>query len=144
METKLNTRLPAVLELRLDWSEMDLFGHINNVMYMKYIQASRVNYWDQVSLMRFFEKDKTGPVLLSTSCRFIKPLHYPGNITVRAGVEFMKNSSFGIHHQIFNQQNEICAEAHDVIVMFDFAKNEKVNISEELREEIVRFEGIND
>ncbi len=28
--------LPIILTLRIDWSEMDLFGHINNVMYAKY------------------------------------------------------------------------------------------------------------
>lgn len=32
------------LELRIDWSEMDLFGHVNNVAFFKYVQASRVNY----------------------------------------------------------------------------------------------------
>jgi len=36
---------PSKLPIRIDWSEMDLFGHVNNVMYFKYIQASRVNYW---------------------------------------------------------------------------------------------------
>ncbi|MCE3258723.1 MAG: hypothetical protein K0S12_364, partial [Bacteroidetes bacterium] len=32
------------IKIQLDWSEMDLFGHVNNVAYFKYIQAARVNY----------------------------------------------------------------------------------------------------
>lgn len=34
------------LNLRIDWSELDLFGHVNNVMYAKYMQASRVHFME--------------------------------------------------------------------------------------------------
>lgn len=69
---------PVKLPLRIDWSEMDLFGHVNNVAYFKYIQASRVNYWEVTGLVDMFATNKLGPILLSTSCKFIKPLRYPG------------------------------------------------------------------
>ena len=36
------------LDLRIDWSEIDSFGHINNIAIMKYIQAARVNYLESV------------------------------------------------------------------------------------------------
>ena len=49
---------PFTLQLRLDWSEMDLFGHINNVSYFKYIQASRVHYWEQSGISKLFEEKK--------------------------------------------------------------------------------------
>lgn len=132
---------PIKLPLRLDWSEMDLFGHINNVAYFKFIQASRVNYWELTGLAASFNETKIGPILLSTGCQFIKPLHYPSNIVVEARMEFMKNTSFGIHHRILNERNELCAEAHDVIVSFDFNKNEKVAIATAFREAVNRIEG---
>ncbi len=132
---------PVKLPLRIDWSEMDLFAHVNNVAYFKYIQASRVNYWEQTGLAATFSETKIGPILLSTSCNFIKPLFYPGNIVVEATMEFMKNTSFGIHHRILNEQDEVAAEAHDVIVCFDFNKNEKVQIPESFRKTVEAIEG---
>ena len=84
-------------------------------------------------------ENRIGPNLASSSCQFRKPLFYPGNITIQSRLEFIKNTSFGIHHQIFNQANELCAEAHDVVVMFDFNKNEKVQIGDEMREEMKRL-----
>ncbi len=42
----------------------------------------------------------------------------------------------GIHHRILNDKNEIAAEAQDVIVLFDFKKNEKVTIPESIRQSI--------
>lgn len=132
---------PVKLPLRIDWSEMDLFGHVNNVAYFKYIQASRVNYWEVSGLAATFNETKVGPILLSAACKFIKPLHYPGNIIVAASIVFIKNTSFGIHHRILNEQNEIAAEAQDVIVTFDFNKNEKVAISPQFRRAVEEIEG---
>ncbi len=130
---------PIALDLRLDWSEMDLFGHINNVSYFKYVQASRVHCWEVCGLAASFSETKTGPILRSTTCEFLKPLHFPGNISVRAKIDFVKNTSFGIHHRIYNEQGELCAEAADVIVWFDFNANSKTLITNELRIELTKY-----
>jgi acyl-CoA thioester hydrolase len=132
---------PVKLPIRLDWSEMDLFGHINNVAYFKYVQASRVNYWELTGLAAGFSETRIGPILLSTGCNFIKPLFYPGNIIVEARMEFIKNTSFGIHHHILNEQGELVAEAHDIIVNFNFNTNEKTPISAAFRNAAGQIEG---
>jgi acyl-CoA thioester hydrolase len=119
---------------------MDMFGHINNVMFFKYIQASRVNYWDRINLMRDFEVKKIGPILVSSSCQFKRPLFFPGGIITKARTEFIKNSSLGLQHQILNDKKEIVAEAQDVIVLYDFSKNEKIIIPHEWRNNIEKLE----
>ncbi len=125
------------LSLRIDWSEMDLFGHVNNVMFVKYVQASRVNYWEQVGLTDSFEKDKIGPILASTACQFKKPLYYPGNITIKAKIDHMGTTSFSISHIILNDKQEICATAQDVVVMFNFNTHEKLEIPGWVREKVL-------
>ena len=133
-------QFPVKLPLRIDWSEMDLFGHVNNVAYFKYIQAARVNYWEVSMLTVLFDEKRIGPILLSTGCQFLKPLFYPSNIVVESRIEFIKTTSFGMHHRILNQQNEVAAEAHDVIVTYDFNKNEKVPVSDEFRRAVETIE----
>lgn len=125
------------LKLRIDWSELDLFGHVNNVSYFKYIQASRVNYWEQLGISPVEFPKPIGVMLAACTCKFMKPLFYPGNITIRVQLDFIKNTSFGFHHTLLNENNETVAEAHDVMVMFDFDKNEKVTIPDELRNKMV-------
>ena len=132
---------PVKLPLRLDWSEMDLFGHINNVSYFKFIQASRVHYWELTGIAASFGETGVGPILLSTGCRFLKPLHFPGNIVVEARIEFIKTTSFGLHHRILNAAGEVAAEANDVIVNFDFKKNEKTPISDAFKKAVEQIEG---
>lgn len=38
---------------------------------------------------------------------------------------FIKNTSFGIAHQILNSEGLLASETKDVMAMFDFNKNEK-------------------
>jgi acyl-CoA thioester hydrolase len=131
MESKF-IRLP----LRIDWSELDLFGHVNNVSFFKYIQAGRLNYWEKIGLTKFYEEQKLGPLLASAHVDFKMPLYYPGNIIVQTRMEFIKNSSFSFFHQILNDRNEIAAEGKDVMVMFDFNRQEKIPFPESLKKAV--------
>jgi acyl-CoA thioester hydrolase len=124
------------LELRIDWSEIDLFGHVNNLAIMKYVQAARINYLELIGLMQLQMEKKIGPILASANCQFRKPLFYPGQVTVYSKVDSIKNTSFRIQHIVYNDRHEISAEAHDVIVFYDFNRNTKLAIPEGIRKKI--------
>jgi len=128
------------LELRIDWSEIDLFGHVNNLAIMKYVQAARVNYLELVDLMQLQTEKKIGPILASTNCQFRKPLFYPGQVTVYSRVDSIKNTSFRIQHIVYNDKHEVSAEVHDIIVFYDFNKNTKLAIPEAIRRKIEALE----
>jgi len=136
----IEVNFPIKLKLRIDWSELDYFGHVNNVSFFKYIQASRVNYWDNIGLTQSHRETNIGPMLVSCKCDFKKPLFYPGEITIHSRVEFIKNTSFSICHKIIDEKGEIAADAQDVMVMFDFTQNEKVVFPKYLREIIEKLE----
>ena len=135
-----NNHFPVTLQLRIDWSELDYFGHVNNVSFFKYVQAARVNYWEAVGINVMHAETNVGPMLASCKCDFKLPLFFPGQVTIHSRVEFIKNTSFGIHHHLTNDKDEVVAEAHDVMVMFDFASNEKVPFPQEIRDRIEELE----
>ena len=132
---------PSILKLRMDWSELDLYGHINNVSYFKYLQSSRLNYWELLDMDRLSREHGVGPLLASTHCDFRKPLYYPGGITIRASVVEMRNTSFTIYHQILNDEGELAAEGKDVIVLYSYQNNDKYAIPVELRRMVEELEG---
>ncbi|MBA3662578.1 MAG: acyl-CoA thioesterase [Bacteroidetes bacterium] len=130
----------ASIKIKLDWSEMDLFGHINNVAYFKFIQAARVNYCELVGINTSNPDEKLSFAVAATNCQFKKPLYYPGEIEVKTKIAWIKNSSLQMEHIILNQDLEICAEATDVIVLFDYAVNAKVTVPAEVRARIEAIE----
>jgi acyl-CoA thioester hydrolase len=123
---------PYRLELRLDWSEQDLFGHINNVNYFKFYQSARLEILKEAGLTELFKQTKVGPTLGNTQCKFIHSLHYPDQIFVHSNIKSIGTTSFVIQHCILNSQKELCAIAEDVIVVFDYVKEVKMAIPEDI------------
>lgn len=130
---------PVSLDLRIDWSELDHFGHVNNVMFMKYIQAARINFWVICGIMDLMEKTRVGPMLASVSCDYRIPLFYPGQVRVFCKLDFIGNTSFGFRHEVRREDGTVAAEAKDVMVMYDFSKAAKVPIPAFIRENLSRL-----
>ena len=129
--THLKTRLS--LTLRIDWRDLDTYEHVNNISIMRYLQSARVQFWEKGGWVTSYNNFKIGHILVSTKCDFKKALFYPGTVMIKTHVAFVKNSSFGLHHQLFDAQDNLCAESHDVAVCYDFNTEQSIRIPEELR-----------
>jgi acyl-CoA thioester hydrolase len=134
------TAYSTSMRLRIDWSEVDSFGHVNNLAILRYAQTARLNYMEETGMMRFHTETGVGPVLASTSCQFKKQLFYPGYVTINSLVDHIKNTSFHMRHTVLNENHECVAEMHDVLVMFDYKKNIKQTIPEIFREKMTTTE----
>src|SRR5690349_7771009 len=122
------------ITLRIDWSQTDSFGHVNNVMFMKYAQAARLNFVENIGLMTMHRKEKIGFMVAEVNCKFKKELHFPGYVTITTKVAFIKTTSFSLEHTIANSDGETVAIASDVLVVFDFNKNEKCPIPDVIKD----------
>jgi acyl-CoA thioester hydrolase len=127
------------VELRIDWSDLDMYQHVNNISFMRYMQSGRVNFWEASGIYKLYEDTNKGTMLVSTHCDFKNSLYYPGKALIKTKLDFIKNSSFGLKHLIINENNEVCAEGKDVVVCFDFEKKETFNIPDELRKRLAEF-----
>ncbi|MCG9968711.1 acyl-CoA thioesterase [Pelotomaculum terephthalicicum JT] len=127
------------LERRIDWFEVDFRGHVNNVSFIYYIQEARVELLHIIGLMQSQAKEKEGPVLASITCQYYRPLFYPGKIYVYSKVSEIKNTSFVIKHAIYNERNQMAAEAQDILVYYDFVKETKLTITDEPRKKLEKI-----
>lgn len=131
-----NPSYPLSLSMRVDWSEIDLFGHVNNTAFFKYMQSSRMHLFEELGFAQHVQPKGIGPILASAQCQFYKPLFYPGNIEIKARVTFVKNTSFGLEHLILNDAGEETALGQDVIVIYDFGEGIKHPIPEAIRSQL--------
>jgi acyl-CoA thioester hydrolase len=119
--------------IKIDWSELDVFGHVNNVAFNKYAQAARLNYVDTIGLMKLHKTKNIGFMVAETNCQFKKELLFPGNINIHTKIDFVKNTSFALQHTMTNDVGDIVAIAKDVLVVFDFKIKEKCLIPEDIK-----------
>lgn len=127
------------IELRIDWSDLDMYKHVNNLTFIRFMQTGRAQFWEAAGLTKLYEETNKGPMMVSTHCDFKKSMYYPGTAIVKTKLAFIKNSSFGLDHIILNENMEICAEGRDVAVCFDFNINETYTIPEDLREIMKKY-----
>ena len=127
-----------LLELRIDWSELDLLGHVNNVSIVKYCQAARIMFITAVGLplspgMEF------GPIEAATSLQFIRQLRYPGSVKVYTFLKEIKHTSFIIEHHIYDEGGQLAVVCTEVIVCFNFVAQEKTTIPDKIRQGIIDY-----
>lgn len=128
------------LSLRIDWSEMDVLNHVNNVMINKYFQAGRINLWEQMGLNMSFENLRVEPIVASTSVQFFRPLYYPENIRVKTRVVEINNSSYSLEHILLNEKGETAAYEYDVIVNYDFEGEKSAPITDDFRLKLSQYQ----
>jgi len=128
------------LALRIDWSDLDVFGHVNSLSFLRYLQAARVHYWEQIGLYQSFLATRRGPMLASVRCDFRKPLFYPGCVAVRTRIAFIRTTSFGLAYTLVDGAGDVAAEASDVMVMFDYAVGEKMPFPAVFRDRIAALD----
>lgn len=128
---------PVVYHQQVAWGDMDAFGHVNNVMYYRYIESARIDYLTQVDAF----SHGLVTVVSSTSCRFYRPVYFPDLLKVGARVVELRNSGFRMSYVLYsNQQNQMVATGEAIVVMVDATTFEKAAMPMELRQRIARLE----
>ena len=126
------------LTLRIDWSDLDLLGHVNNVAIIRYFQSARVVFSEAAGLT-VFPGMETGPIEAATEVRFLKQLRFPGTIVVHTSVAEIGTTSFVLDHRIVDEAGDLAAHGREVIVCFDFVRQVKMPIPPRIREKLLPF-----
>lgn len=135
------TRYPVALTIPILWGDMDALAHVNNIQYFKQFEAARMEYFRIAGITAHFERTRVGPILATTTCRFLWPVQYPDSVVVHTGVSELRTTSFTMLYKTYGSGGtRLAAEGSGVIVMYDYGRGEKTPIPEELRAAIVALE----
>ena len=128
---------PIVFEQRVAWGDMDAFGHVNNVIYYRYIESARLYYLDHLKILQ----QDVLTVIASNQCKYIRPVVYPDILKIGVRVEELRNSAMRMHYLIYSEvQQMVVAEADAVIVCVDRVNMQKTLIPENVRAGIHKIE----
>jgi len=138
---------PIKTEIPVLWGDIDSFGHVNNIIYLKWCETSRVELlckmWNIKNLnMEDILLDRgIGPILANFNTNYRIPVVYPDTIYVKTRISHIGNTSFGIEHQITSKNNgsKVVAEADSVVVMINYKTGEKFQIDDDNRKKLESF-----
>lgn len=132
---------PVVVELPVQWGEMDAYGHVNNTVFFRYFETARIAYLDRCGFLESYDDQRVGAILHSTQCRFRRPLHYPDTVLVGARGEDVREDRFTMIYRVVSlAQHVVVAEGNGVVVSFDYQRRTKVPLPPEVRDGIAALE----
>lgn len=130
-----------VFTSRIDWSDLDLLGHVNNIAFSRFFQAARVEYCGHIG-MNVYLGMKTGPILAASRVQFTAQLFFPGNVRILTRIRKAGGTSIVLEHALFDDRGTMCAFAEDVVVRFDFKAGTKIPLGDEIRAMIADYESV--
>lgn len=131
------TDYPVVHQQVVAWGDMDALGHVNNVMYYRYIESARIHYMDQIRMMQ----QSFSTVVASNQCKYMRPVFYPDTLKIGVRVEEIRNSAFRMHYILWSEQQQaVVASAEAIMVCVNSESMQKMPLPESIRQHILALE----
>lgn len=122
---------PFEYEIEVRFRDCDALGHVNNAVYLTYLEQARIACWQQVT-------GRTGLVgdiiLARVECDYRKTATLGDRLLVRLAVAAVGRTSFTFDCEIRDvRTRELVASARTVQVMYDYTAGRPVEIPAVLR-----------
>jgi acyl-CoA thioester hydrolase len=132
---------PVVVEQAVVWGDMDAYRHVNNVVYFRYFENARLEYFRRLGWPELERATGVGPILAATRARFRKALTYPDAIAIAARVRTLGADRFTLEHRIVSRRlGAVVTEGEGTVVAYDHGRGEKATLPEDLRRRVIELE----
>lgn len=116
------------------YRDLDTFGHVNHATFFTYFEWARALLWWEYT-------GNPGPreigfIVAHASCDFHKQVGLEP-IDICTQIRGMRTTSMDFHHEIRKRNgNEVAATGKLTVVLFDWARQSKMPIPDELRRKV--------
>lgn len=124
------------------FSDMDLFGHANNAIFLTYFEQARSNYWNEIIK---WDWNAMGIILAKAEVEFLKPIVLSDELFAYVRTSRIGNSSWDIEYLLVTHNNDeavIKAKGKTIQVCFDFKSNQSAPIPEREKQTMINFDGL--
>ena len=136
-------------QLEVRFRDCDAMGHVNNAVYLTYLEEARFHHWRAAGLARralesapaadaAVPADVPGVILARVEIDYRRAAKYGDLLRIHLGIAAIGRTSFTYEYEIEDEAGALIATAKTVIVCFDYAAAKPVPLSEELRQALTR------
>ena len=116
------------------WKDMDSFGHINNAVYLTYIEDARTTLFKRWNL----NSQNKSVIVASLKIDYFTQIKHPSKLIIGSKISRIGNSSFDIQSAIFIDGLKKPAALSIVIcVCYDYENDKSVILYDEIRNDFL-------
>jgi len=113
-------------KIDVQWGDMDAAKHVNNVVYLRWVESARIAYFLDLNNGRLANEDNVGPVVAKQDCKYIRPVTFPDTMLVGVERKEIRDDRIILETKVFSeQQGNIVAISTQHIVSYDFKRRMK-------------------
>lgn len=127
------------LPLQIRFNDVDLFGHINNAIYVQFFDMGKLAYFKQF-MGGGFEHEPSVPVVADLHCTFHEPAYIDNKLEVLTRIAKIGDTSLHLEQQIVDDKGKIKCSATTVMVNIDAKTHTPVTVSDVWRRAITAYE----
>lgn len=123
-------------ELEVRFRDCDGLGHVNNAVYLTYLEQARFAFWQRLTGIGGIPRSF---ILARTECDYRVQATAGDRLIVRLRVSAVGKSSFTFEYEIVNARTRVVvATARTVQVMYDYQAGRSIPVPDDIR---ARLEG---
>ena len=128
---------PTAVGLPVQWGDMDAYGHVNNMVALRWFETARIAYIRQYGIDQLLSQLGLAPIVASITCNYRRQIKFPDNVLAAARVSEVGASSMQVEQLIFSQQqNAAVWDGVCTVVVFDYQAQRPRRIPPAVREAI--------
>ncbi len=117
----------------LRWSDMDSFGHVNNVVFLRYLEEARIDFMFRLARKAASGAFTGGSVVARHEIDYLRPLvHRHEPLTVETWITKIGGASATVAYEIKDEE-ALYARAATVVVPYDLERGRPRRLSPEER-----------
>jgi acyl-CoA thioester hydrolase len=121
------------------WSDMDAYGHVNNVMFLTYLEEARVDMLLTLGTDSGAKALASGVLVSHHEIDYHRPLVYhPGGVDIHLWCSAIKGATFDMRYEV-RDESTLFATAASTLVCFDLAAQRPRRVSAEERVFLARY-----
>ncbi|WP_372950749.1 acyl-CoA thioesterase [Mariniphaga sp.] len=130
-----------IFEEKIYTYQIDFVGHVNNIIYIQWLENGRVRLLEAIGLPAFdlAVSDGIVPVLTETSIKYKKPLFLNNTVTVEIWISKLNNASAIMNFRFLNEKTEVCAVAQQKGLFINRKTMRPARLTEEYRRAFEKF-----
>ena len=128
-----------VVQLGTRWSDNDLYGHVNNVVYYSYFDTVANRFLIEQAGLDIHHGQMIG-LVVDSGCRYFAPVAFPERLRGALRIAHLGRSSVRYEIAIFREDDPIAvAQGHFVHVFVDRDSRQALPISDPIRAALSRL-----
>lgn len=132
---------PITTEIKIEWRDMDLAGHVHNVKYLGFVESGRLAYFEALGF-DIAPKAGVGIVIAKVDCKYIFPVNYPDTLVAASRAIDYGEFHLTLETHLFSKKHQrIVAISNQKIVFYDFSTSKKMEMPTVFLEKMEGLEG---